>query len=65
MSRYAGPQSVFSFFDVFQKKHKKANRHLYIDFGRSPEVNIWTTFRHVVSKDVFSRGTSSLFQLKK
>ena len=25
------------------------------------KVNIWTTFRHFVSKDVFSRGTSSLF----
>ena len=29
------------------------------------KVNIWTTFRHFVSKDVFSHGTSSLFQLKK
>ena len=25
------------------------------------KVNIWTTFRHVVSKDAFSHGTSSLF----
>ena len=24
------------------------------------KVNIWTTFRHFVSKDVFSRGTSSV-----
>ena len=28
------------FFMFFVKKMKKKNRHLYIDFGRSPEVNI-------------------------
>ena len=63
------PKSIFliaiHIFDVFKKSSKMWIAIRKIDIGRSPEVNIWTTFLHFVSKDVFSRGTSSLFQLKK